>query len=652
MSSYPGALNTLSADPTDPGFQEYLNRRKPNPLSWEIPQAAMSSSGSSYGQLSPDGDDGARSLGDPNAFTPSSSGAAGGGATAQPQASGDIGSPSAAAGSLINSGGAAKMPPPGADTTATYKGTPAPPPQAQPQAPAPAATPQSPPPDAITQQIGDVTKRMAARTAPTTIQSGPGAWAQRLGLAVLAATKLAPYAQQIIRPKYTEQLGAYQAGQKDDESQLQRLNQAEGIAQLGQQRQAKAQELTQQGQNFDAENKRKAAEDAAKDLIKQDEDFTKSLPKDDVITGLAANDPAIAQLQSQGYHVVDDLRDHRDGPRMKVAIPPRVATVTPEIAPMLPGRPVGTLIPWTEYKSALNDFAKQKQDAILHPPPTQPINPVHLAMRAQGVQTGNPQIDAMTPEQAHKAMTDNKERPAQINVNAPDSQTMDSNAQMIANYQAPPMSGFAMSRPAGQQIMAAVKKINPDYHAEYYNNFNKTESDATTGKIGTSANALNTMMGHLSVLDTAANALKNNDINALNHIANSFGAATGNSAPTVYKTIVHRIGPEISKAYVGAGGTGAERGTNEEDFDVNLGPDQIKNNIAISAKLADSKIKALQDQYQRGTYGRGQQKLISDEAEATRQRLATSGQQYQQVRKDKNGKSWGWNPGMPTWAPL
>jgi hypothetical protein len=91
---------------------------------------------------------------------------------------------------------------------------------------------------------------------------------------------------------------------------------------------------------------------------------------------------------------------------------------------------------------------------------------------------------------------------------------------------------------------------------------------------------------------------------------------------TTYNAIVHRLAPEITSAYVASGGTSGERGTNEGDFGAALGGKQIKANIGVSAQLADSKIKALQDQYARGTYNRGTQKLISDEAEQARQRLA------------------------------
>ena len=205
-------------------------------------------------------------------------------------------------------------------------------------------------------------------------------------------------------------------------------------------------------------------------------------------------------------------------------------------------------------------------------------------------------------------------------LNNPDG-TPDPVAAAIANYQQPPLSSFAMARPGGRALMAAVMKINPAYDAKNYVTAQRTENDAATGKIATSTRALNTMMGHLSTLNQAADALKNSDIQALNKLANGLGAQTGSSAPTVYDTIVHRLGPEVTKAYIAGGGTAEERGTNEKDFSRNLGPDQIKANIGVSAQLADSLIKALQDQYNGGTYGRGKRKLISDEAEAARQRL-------------------------------
>ena len=211
-------------------------------------------------------------------------------------------------------------------------------------------------------------------------------------------------------------------------------------------------------------------------------------------------------------------------------------------------------------------------------------------------------------------------------------------AKGIANYQIAPLGNFALARPQGQAIMAEVERQNPQYQAENYNAYQATEKDAVTGKIATSANALNTMMGHLSVLDQAAGALKNGNVQALNSLANSLGVQFGATPKTTYDTIVHRLGPEVTKAYLAAGGSVGERGTNEEDFSSKQSPDQIKNNIAISAKLADSKIAALQDQYQRGTYGHGQQRLITPDAEAARKRLAGGGGGNTVRARDPQGK--------------
>jgi hypothetical protein len=211
-------------------------------------------------------------------------------------------------------------------------------------------------------------------------------------------------------------------------------------------------------------------------------------------------------------------------------------------------------------------------------------------------------------------------------------------AQAVANYRIPLTTALGRGTPnLRKAFMDQVLAANPDFQEQYYNTFQKTENDATTGKTATSANALNTMMGHLSVLNSAADALKNGDVQAINRIANFIGAQAGQTPVTTYNTIVHRVGPEVTKAYLDSGGTVGERGTNEQDFDSKLGPDQIKQNIGVSALLADSKIKALQDQYTRGTYGKGKQKLISDEAEQARQALTKQSPASLQAGKQAQG---------------
>lgn len=195
-------------------------------------------------------------------------------------------------------------------------------------------------------------------------------------------------------------------------------------------------------------------------------------------------------------------------------------------------------------------------------------------------------------------------------------------AQMVADYKVPLQTALSRTPPqARNAFLAQVNALNPQFQERYYDAAQKTEIDATTGDLAKKSTALSTMMGHLGTLDQAADGLANSDVPILKRIANTWGVASGGTAKTIYDAIVHRLGPEVTKAYVASGGSVGERGTNEDDFNGNLGASQIKQNIGISASLADSLIRANQDQYSRGTYGRGQQKLVSDDAEAIRQRL-------------------------------
>lgn len=187
------------------------------------------------------------------------------GASAAPQASVK---PSAGSGNVLLGRGPASMPPPERDTPPAPAPPVqmAPPPQIDHAAPtdippemrqeAP-AVPQAPvavkPIDQTQDQIGKVEQDLADKRANAPqLKSN---WAQRLGMAVLAAGKLAPYAQQIIHPKYTEQMGSYQAGVASDEAHLKALGQAETALTYGQQRQAKANELAAEEQQRIARSK-------------------------------------------------------------------------------------------------------------------------------------------------------------------------------------------------------------------------------------------------------------------------------------------------------------------------------------------------------------------------------------------------------------
>lgn len=155
------------------------------------------------------------------------------------------------------------------------------------------------------------------------------------------------------------------------------------------------------------------------------------------------------------------------------------------------------------------------------------------------------------------------------------------NAIMEGRQTAP--SSFAQKSPYWQNIMGEVYKRDPQWSEQRAQLRKSFTQDKEIG-------AINTALGHVGVLNNAIDALNNGDVRVLNSIANKFGLETGSTPVATFKTIVHRVGPELTKAYVGAGGGQGERGTTEKDFDENLPPQTLKSNTAITAQLLRSKI--------------------------------------------------------------
>lgn len=161
--------------------------------------------------------------------------------------------------------------------------------------------------------------------------------------------------------------------------------------------------------------------------------------------------------------------------------------------------------------------------------------------------------------------------------------------QAVLDYRSP-MPPQGRNNPRNNAIRDWVNKVDPTYDETTFPARNKvlTEyvKDASSGDLG----AINTALGHLGELNQAAKALSQNNLPLLHSIASSLGAAAGGDAATTYTGILHRVGPEMTNAYVKGGGGQAERGANESDFDLSKGAQQIQSNIAESAQLLNSKL--------------------------------------------------------------
>jgi hypothetical protein len=154
-------------------------------------------------------------------------------------------------------------------------------------------------------------------------------------------------------------------------------------------------------------------------------------------------------------------------------------------------------------------------------------------------------------------------------------------------------ASFAQKSPYWQDVMQKVYSVDPDFNQQRA----ELRKDYTVGRQSIEIKAVNTALGHIGVLGDAIDALNNGNVQILNSLANRIGVQTGDTPVTTFNTIVHRVGPELSKAYIGAGGSAGERGTDEKDFDPSLGAGQLKSNVGISAQLLRSKIGALENQW-------------------------------------------------------
>jgi hypothetical protein len=165
----------------------------------------------------------------------------------------------------------------------------------------------------------------------------------------------------------------------------------------------------------------------------------------------------------------------------------------------------------------------------------------------------------------------------------------------IINYQSP-MPPLGRNNPISQAIDYWVKRVDPNYDVKDFASRNKMMLDYTNHSSGTGKqiDAINTVGGHLSTLNAAIDYLDNGSLKQMNRLANFVGVQTGSDKKKVFDTIIHRIGPEITQAYISSGGSAGERGSNEADWDPSLGPQVLKATSGVTAQLLDSKIESVE----------------------------------------------------------
>lgn len=162
-------------------------------------------------------------------------------------------------------------------------------------------------------------------------------------------------------------------------------------------------------------------------------------------------------------------------------------------------------------------------------------------------------------EQQHKDTLTKDYAVAGLNPDGTATGTNDAMIDAIGQYKIAPPNGMAMRNPRMQQILAQVAERYPEFDATQYGARQQAAKSFGTGKDGQAVQSANTALNHLATLKELAAAQNNGDIRLFNTLANRFATETGGTAPSNLAAAVTMVGPEISKAVIGAGGGQGDR---------------------------------------------------------------------------------------------
>jgi len=169
-----------------------------------------------------------------------------------------------------------------------------------------------------------------------------------------------------------------------------------------------------------------------------------------------------------------------------------------------------------------------------------------------------------------------------------------------ASGKMPLPTGYALKSPYFQKMMQMVTQYDPSFDAVNYNARAKTRADFTSGKSAQSINALNTVIGHLESLSTAADNLNNSSFPVWNKVANAYENATGDPRIKTFDTTKKAVVDELTRVWRGSGGSEGDIKTWSDQINSANSPDQLHSVIGQIGDLLESKINSLAETYKQG----------------------------------------------------
>jgi hypothetical protein len=174
--------------------------------------------------------------------------------------------------------------------------------------------------------------------------------------------------------------------------------------------------------------------------------------------------------------------------------------------------------------------------------------------------------------------------------------------------------GFALKAPWWQQKLEQVGQAFPDFDATNFNNRAKARAILLSGKVGSSANALNTAIGHVGHLSDQISGTASHNFVPFNAVENLLSQTFGGAGVTNYKDTAQKLADELESVYRNGGG--AEQGVVRQlqSLDPNASREQKVGVIRNALELLASKQAANLYQYNIGSGGKPEVDLLDPAA--------------------------------------
>lgn len=461
-------------------------------------------------------------------------------------------------------------------------------------------------------------------------------WLQRLSTALLALTKFAPYSNQIVHPKWTEQANQHQAVLGDINQQEKAIEQANTSQAAVDYKEGIAEQRALQGKNYanteadrQALNKQKEQDAQRKAWDDQLKIMTHGREGDTAYLDQA--DPNLQKLKDSGYSVIDD----KFNPGRVVAIPPPMMQVKPGMEKYMLGHESGDLVPWSEWKEGRANAAKQQQE--LARPSAPVVSPKPPSDEYQGLiqqhtdpKTGMVDLKAANDEYDARIVKRAQASKTQVNVGMPLTQAQaDASGEPVAtgqkrekflstlppadqtvikaltDYTYPKLSSMSLRPSANgqkgyyQDLLEKAFTYDPSFDYKQYDSRQKLLNDFTSGKSAQNIRSLNTLTGHLGTLDQMGAALQNKDQNTYNKLANSLVSEFGDSRLTDFNLAKAAVSTELSNALKGQATEGDIKNW-AESIRSSGSPQQLRDTVRVPLGLMHTRMQELQNQYTQG----------------------------------------------------